>query len=335
MQGVFPPSGTRAQSRAKAVQKRGPVRVDPAIPMLADDILAAAANSPDIGADSAIERLARAIEQGERFSVAREVMESAAAILRQPLSAQLRALTMCRLPFRGCWFEWTEDGARTGALIGVDSASAQRGFCIAVKHSARGVWICPVVGTFDWREYPEAVPDVTQKPVMSEDAWTEFVANNPGFRGTRREDYSALRARHGIIPHQKASDRLQTLPMEVRLNLADGVGRTMNDVRAIVLLMNSKNLTGLEPQVPAEKLQRARGKSGKAPLLEHTKVYIRLSRILARRTGDAADPRNPMRLHVVRGHFKIRKSGVFWWSPFPRGSLEAGMVGKRTHIIRP
>jgi len=29
-----------------------------------------------------------------------------------------------------------------------------------------------------------------------------------------------------------------------------------------------------------------------------------------------------MAAHYVRGHFKQRKSGVYWWSPFVRGSGE-------------
>jgi hypothetical protein len=35
-----------------------------------------------------------------------------------------------------------------------------------------------------------------------------------------------------------------------------------------------------------------------------------------------------LRAHFVRGHFKARKSGVFWWSPHARGDLSRGMVAK-------
>lgn len=33
-------------------------------------------------------------------------------------------------------------------------------------------------------------------------------------------------------------------------------------------------------------------------------------------------------LHTVRGHFKRRKTGLFWWSPFARGSKDIGVVDK-------
>jgi hypothetical protein len=54
-------------------------------------------------------------------------------------------------------------------------------------------------------------------------------------------------------------------------------------------------------------------------LLDYTHIGIRLTRALGARAGMAADPRQAARLHLVRGHFKIRKSGVYWWSPFARG----------------
>jgi len=30
-----------------------------------------------------------------------------------------------------------------------------------------------------------------------------------------------------------------------------------------------------------------------------------------------------MRMHLVRGHFKTRSTGIFWWSPFVRGHGDA------------
>jgi hypothetical protein len=50
---------------------------------------------------------------------------------------------------------------------------------------------------------------------------------------------------------------------------------------------------------------------------------------LAARAGMAGDERNPSRLHLVRGHFKIRASGVYWWSPHARG-----VTDPRTPIAR-
>jgi hypothetical protein len=35
-----------------------------------------------------------------------------------------------------------------------------------------------------------------------------------------------------------------------------------------------------------------------------------------------------LRAHFVMGHWKVRKTGVFWWSPFVRGKLRNGFAGK-------
>lgn len=36
--------------------------------------------------------------------------------------------------------------------------------------------------------------------------------------------------------------------------------------------------------------------------------------------------REAARQHLVRGHFKIRRTGVYWWSPFLRGDGTRGTV---------
>jgi hypothetical protein len=105
-------------------------------------------------------------------------------------------------------------------------------------------------------------------------------------------------------------------------------------LRLLVFVMNIKNIVGTEPVVPAAALQKARVRRGKLPLLGYTRVDIRLSKALAARVGEAADPRQPVRLHLCRGHFKIRKTGVFWWSPHPRGSAAAGVIHNQDRHVR-
>lgn len=39
------------------------------------------------------------------------------------------------------------------------------------------------------------------------------------------------------------------------------------------------------------------------------------------------------RLHMVRGHFKQRTSGLYWWNPFMRGSRENGIVDKDYNVV--
>lgn len=43
-------------------------------------------------------------------------------------------------------------------------------------------------------------------------------------------------------------------------------------------------------------------------------------------------PTGQHRAHLVRGHFKVRKSGVFWWMPFVRGNQKLGFVHKHYEV---
>jgi hypothetical protein len=42
--------------------------------------------------------------------------------------------------------------------------------------------------------------------------------------------------------------------------------------------------------------------------------------------GDADSAQ--LRAHFVRGHFKVRKTGIFWWSAYQRGDPKLGFVHK-------
>jgi hypothetical protein len=46
-------------------------------------------------------------------------------------------------------------------------------------------------------------------------------------------------------------------------------------------------------------------------------------------------PESMMRRHLVRGHFKVGKSGVYWWRPFLRGSYSwASSLGDSAGTVR-
>lgn len=80
-----------------------------------------------------------------------------------------------------------------------------------------------------------------------------------------------------------------------------------------------------------ERLNRARAKSGKEPLLEQVEVFAPLLpeyRSAGSEGGGAA--RRTRRLHHVRGHLVRRGSKLFWRVPHLRGSARAGSIRTRT-----
>lgn len=102
---------------------------------------------------------------------------------------------------------------------------------------------------------------------------------------------------------------------------------------ATLVLMNSKNCVEVRPVEPPSKLNKARRKAGKTELLPYSTVEITLNRAASRAAGDSAEAREAMRLHLVRGHFKVRKTGVFWWHHFMRGDETQGVVARKAHTI--
>jgi hypothetical protein len=86
--------------------------------------------------------------------------------------------------------------------------------------------------------------------------------------------------------------------------------------------MNNRNYTDSTPHVPAEKLRRAGLKTGKAQLLDHTRITISLSHATVRR-------------HPVRAHPRVMAKGVTRIRANSWGSLETGVIERQTRQIRP
>ena len=81
--------------------------------------------------------------------------------------------------------------------------------------------------------------------------------------------------------------------------------------------MQIRNAVTLDERPVPEKLNKARLRAKKEPLVSFT--TCRLSeRIMPSKGLSAAAMRAGIRHHFVRGHFKVRKSGLWWWSFFWR-----------------
>jgi hypothetical protein len=118
---------------------------------------------------------------------------------------------------------------------------------------------------------------------------------------------------------------------EVRAGWIDDSSGESPFLRAALLMMNSRNAVERQPSEPMERLNRKRTKLGKLPLLSYTTVKLALSRVQANRSSDGSG-RSGVRAHLVRGHFKIRKTGVFWWSHYVRGTAP-GAVKHRAYEV--
>jgi hypothetical protein len=114
-------------------------------------------------------------------------------------------------------------------------------------------------------------------------------------------------------------------PESIHANLSD-VRDEIGVIMSLLILMNAKNCVSITKYEPPPKLNKARIKRGATPFLNHSTVHIKLSPSQQRVATARGMTPEEARRHLVKGHFKIRKTGVFWWSPHERGSATKGYV---------
>ena len=100
---------------------------------------------------------------------------------------------------------------------------------------------------------------------------------------------------------------------------------------AVIGLVNARNATELVA-IDQHRLNRARVKRGERPLYEHhvLKIHTRQQR----RVQDDGQSRDhtPIRGHFVAGHWKVRRTGIFFWHPFRRGDFTKGKIDKTYEV---
>jgi hypothetical protein len=104
-------------------------------------------------------------------------------------------------------------------------------------------------------------------------------------------------------------------------------------VECFLAMLNSKNPVVEHEPVNLTKLNKARARRGKPKFLEYSKTRLTMSRSQKRRADAQGVDRETARQHLVMGHFKIRKSGVYWWSSFLRGDARKGTIKRQQYDV--
>lgn len=101
--------------------------------------------------------------------------------------------------------------------------------------------------------------------------------------------------------------------------LGASVAATLADVlKAVMVLVLSKQLVTKASVEPSAKLNRARRTRGKPELADHVTVTMDIGG--SNGTGSGSGGGGTKRLHGVRGHYVHRGDTVFWRKPHVRGS---------------
>lgn len=108
-------------------------------------------------------------------------------------------------------------------------------------------------------------------------------------------------------------------------------GEYLNVMGALCLL-NSRNCIEIV-KADIETLRRTRRGRHKEPSVSYSTVTINLARKQYEAAKRLGMTEAEIRQHIVRGHFKLRKGGVFWWRPFLRGDSSFGEVRRTGYNI--
>jgi hypothetical protein len=96
---------------------------------------------------------------------------------------------------------------------------------------------------------------------------------------------------------------------------------------AVLALLNTVNAVETR-HVDLTGLNKQRAKRGVQPLANHYTLTIS-ARLKARIGKVGHDPQHrALRAHLVRGHWKVRKTGIYYWHPFARGNRSKGTIEK-------
>lgn len=160
----------------------------------------------------------------------------------------------------------------------------------------------------------------------------------------RKQGMYALRHPHighlaGLLKHcvlVPDQDRLAAMHVSAGVNttplvaLAEGTWFALPLLFAFVALLNSPQLVETRAS-DLDRLNRARARRGRAPLLDHVEVRLALGD--TSRTGSCGtEARVSPRLHFVRGHVVRRSGKTFWRQPHLRGDSQKALVFRTVRV---
>ena len=313
--------------------------------MLCDDILANDYLPHIDGFDTISEQIRRA----HKFVLSSDFAHAADGLVGNDAELR-RAIPFCRLPYDTCWFEvaqsdrpsfFENDNAHLYSeeekRLGLSAISKVGILCVAQGRSS--FWKSHLF----WRFKPSEADAVKAIPING-----SFCAVLMDTEGDEVVKFSASRRRpigsdwsESFMCWAEADFGNETMNRLKRANEREFhavVDASFSDwggeagfLVASLALLNARNVAATE-RPAIEKLNKARARAGKKPLFSYEVLKIRPTHAGAGGTRKERD--GETRAHFVRGHFKHRRTGLFWWGPHMRGDLAIGFVSKDYRLER-
>jgi hypothetical protein len=254
------------------------------------------------------------LSKAHKFVLARDFAVAADQFSTNNSDALSTVLPLARLPYPETWLEVAQQDRRsfaTAPLQTGDGKLARVGWLLT-QTAASGAWSAQMFWSFALSErlFGQLLPPTTSPLLLTIDP--------------QRADTLAATA-------FRQADNLGPMFAQVRRsNAEDWIGEP-GFLIATLALLNSRNAAATELTAPNN---RRRGLTGKPLLFSYHLVRIP-QRYQQRHIAAAADDPAQIRAHFCRGHFKARRTGIYFWSAHQRGNPKLGFVHKDYLLTRP
>jgi hypothetical protein len=288
--------------------------------MLIDQLVSHPLMSKPLAAD-----LRGRMSKAHKFALRQDFAVAADELSRDKASIN-RALSLCRLPYRECWFEVAQADRCSFRLAfpsQPDAAIRRVGFYFNEDDQA-GSWEAHIF----WSWADGAPAECAELPGIS--PLTLQFDQDKVVGGGDLMDVMAWGKASWVPGDITTAGLFEASPflMLRRGGREEWFTGEAKFLVAMLALLNSRNVVEIEEVAPSDRLNQWREREGRSPLFSYHVLGIP-ARYKARNiaVGGEASGRE-LRAHFVRGHFKVRKTGVFFWSAYRRGNPALGFVHK-------
>jgi hypothetical protein len=304
--------------------------------------------------------LCRKFIEAHKFVVSDDAYEMARHIREQKPSSMLESMNFARPPFPLTWIEYSSSAKRDSNIDDLRTeAEAPRtkkiGFLVEEKsenellismgYSFRDSSLPPIMSilsyVYDKKKGAEMMEElINLGSGIKVDPSTYMKAQD-----AKISEWVETLSSHELEAAKKIGEMFVPFPFPHYMNTmyeggkldqkimvqsmqsaaADWIGETLFP-QLFFILMNCKNAVEIQDHENIEALNKKRIRNGKLALFDHKTIVLTNKLKAAIREDGETDEH--VRMHWRRGHFKIRKTGVYWWSPHLAGRKELGMIEK-------
>jgi len=175
-----------------------------------------------------------------------------------------------------------------------------------------------------------------KKAMLDTEKWRSLVSNERELEAYKKLDLSS-----GIVPLEICNGLFNSPIFKDRLKPGrDMYEAFMEDLsgefiylEAFLIMLNTKNKVISQNREDLSRLNKARAKRKKPLFKEFIITNLNLNKTHTTRAGITGISRAEARRHLVRGHFKTRSSGVYWYSAHMRSHGENSPVARKHYGV--